>query len=94
MWKKWNLKSFKAATVNHTSKDATANIQAGASASSAAASQSCKYFKHIMHVTIDFGINLMVQCKIVIVNMKYYQYFQLVLHKIEVLKQFKINCEF
>jgi len=44
MRKKWNLKSFKAATVNHTSKDATANIQAGASASSTAASKSCKCF--------------------------------------------------
>lgn len=30
--------------LNHTSKDATANIQASASASSAAASKSCKYF--------------------------------------------------
>ncbi|XP_050759462.1 protein FAM227B [Gymnogyps californianus] len=37
VWKKWNLKSFKAATVNHTSKDTTANLQASVSASSTAA---------------------------------------------------------
>lgn len=36
--------SFKAATVNHTNKDAIASMQASASASSTAASKSCKYF--------------------------------------------------
>lgn len=72
MWKKWNLKTFKAAIVNHTSKDATAKIQAGASASSAAASQSCKYFKHVMHVTLDLGKKPMVPCKILIVNVNCY----------------------
>lgn len=72
MWKKWNLKSFNAAIVNHTTKDATAKIQTGTSACSAAASQSCKYFKHVMHVTIDFGMKLMVHCKILIININCY----------------------
>lgn len=94
VWNKWNLKSLKAATVIHTSKDATAKIQADASASSAAASQSCKYFKCIIHVTIDFGMKLMVHCKNLIVNKNCFQYFQFILHKPKMLKQFKIKCEF
>lgn len=40
----WNLENFKASTINHRSKDATANILASASACPAAASKSCKYF--------------------------------------------------
>ncbi|KAM9533152.1 uncharacterized protein ACIB01_013711 isoform 1-T1 [Guaruba guarouba] len=36
VWKKWNVESLEAATVNYTSKDATAKIQASASASSTA----------------------------------------------------------
>lgn len=72
MGNKWNLKSLKAGTVIHISKDATAKIKAGVSASSAAASQSCKYFKHMNHVTIDFGMKPMVCCKILIVNIGCY----------------------